>query len=59
MSKEEAAGLVIQSASLSKGGDIFLLDIQGVPKKIIDLAREMIWLSGLKRKDEEKPYWRC
>ena len=52
MTEEEASQLVIQSAMLSKGGDVFLLDM-GVPKKIIDLAREMIWLSGLREKNKE------
>ena len=54
MTIKEASQLVIQSAMLSKGGDVFLLDM-GVPKKIIDLAREMIWLSGLREKNKENP----
>tara|TARA_Y100000589_G_C27199325_1_gene648728 strand:- start:4961 stop:6850 length:1890 start_codon:yes stop_codon:yes gene_type:complete len=53
MTIEEAASLVIQSAALSKGGDIFLLDM-GEPIKILDLAKKMINLSGYFIKDETK-----
>ena len=52
MTISEAADLVIQSASLSKGGEIFLLDM-GSPIKIIDLAKNMIHLSGLRIKDKD------
>jgi FlaA1/EpsC-like NDP-sugar epimerase len=55
MTIEEAAQLVIQSSSLSKGGDIFLLDM-GQPIKIYDLAKKMIELSGFELKCEENPY---
>jgi FlaA1/EpsC-like NDP-sugar epimerase len=41
----EAAGLVLQCASQGKGGEIFLLNM-GEPVKIIDIARQMIQLSG-------------
>ena len=51
MTISEAADLVIQSASLAKGGEIFLLDM-GEPIKIIDLAKNMIQLSGLRVKDK-------
>ena len=51
MTISEAADLVIQSASLSQGGEIFLLDM-GEPIKIIDLAKNMIQLSGFKVKDK-------
>ena len=54
MSIEEAAQLVLQASVLSKGGDVFLLDM-GKPVKIIDLAKEMIRLSGLKIKDKNNP----
>ena len=50
MTIREAAQLVIQSSVLSKGGDIFLLDM-GNQMKIIDLAKQMIRLSGLSIKD--------
>jgi FlaA1/EpsC-like NDP-sugar epimerase len=52
MSIEEAVGLVLQAGSLSKGGEIFLLDM-GAPIKIADLAREMINLSGYTLKDDD------
>ena len=52
MTISEAADLVIQSASLTKGGEIFLLDM-GEPIKIIDLAKNMIQLSGLRVKDKD------
>ena len=48
----EAAQLVIQSISLAKGGEVFLLDM-GKPIKIFDLAKQMINLSGLKVKDSK------
>ena len=51
MSIEEAASLVIQAAALSKGGEIFLLDM-GDPIKIVDLAKQMINLSGYSLKDD-------
>jgi len=47
MSITEAARLVIQAGSLGKGGEIFLLEM-GHPVKIIELATQMIELSGLK-----------
>lgn len=47
MTLSEAAQLVIQAGALSKGGDIFVLDM-GKPVKIVDLAKEMIKLSGLR-----------
>ena len=52
MTIEEAASLVIQASALSKGGEIFLLDM-GSPIKIVDLARKMINLRGFSVKDDE------
>ena len=54
MTLPEAAQLVIQSTTLSKGGEVFLLDM-GSPVKIFDLAKQMIKLSGLKIKDSNNP----
>ncbi len=45
MSIPEAAQLVLQAGQMGKHGEIFVLDM-GKPVKIVDLAREMIRLSG-------------
>ena len=47
MTIAEAAQLVIQAAALSKGGEVFHLDM-GSPVKILDLAKRMANLYGLK-----------
>ncbi|HFC8542783.1 polysaccharide biosynthesis protein [Neisseria weaveri] len=54
MTIPEAAQLVIQAGAMGKGGDVFVLDM-GEPVKIIDLAKQMIRLSGLEIKDAEHP----
>jgi FlaA1/EpsC-like NDP-sugar epimerase len=51
MTIPEAVGLVLQTAIMGKGGEIFVLDM-GQPVKIADLARQMIELSGLKVGDD-------
>lgn len=47
MTIPEAAQLVIQAAAMSKSGEVFLLDM-GEPVKIVDLAKRMANLHGLK-----------
>ncbi len=51
MTIPEAAQLVIQAGAMASGGDVFVLDM-GQPLKIIDLAKRMIELSGLRLKDD-------
>jgi len=54
MTIPEAAQLVIQAGAMSKGGDVFVLDM-GEPVKILNLAKKMIHLSGLNIKDSNNP----
>lgn len=51
MTIPEASQLVIQASTMGRGGEIFVLDM-GKPTKIVDLARNLIQLSGL-RPDED------
>ncbi len=46
MTIPEAAQLVLQASSIGKGGEVLILNM-GEPIKVLDLAREMITLSGL------------
>jgi FlaA1/EpsC-like NDP-sugar epimerase len=51
MTIPEASQLVLQAGAIGKGGEIFVLDM-GEPVKIVDLAHEMIRLSGLKPNED-------
>jgi FlaA1/EpsC-like NDP-sugar epimerase len=55
MSIPEAAQLVIQAGAMASGGEVFVLDM-GEPVRIVDLARNIVELSGLTIKDEENPF---
>jgi len=50
MSIPEAAQLVMQAGYMGKGGEIFVLDM-GEPVKIVDLAKDLIRLSGFNEDD--------
>jgi len=50
MTIPEASQLVLEAAAMGKGGEIFVLDM-GEPMRIVDLARDLIRLSGLKPDD--------
>ena len=50
MSIPESAQLVLQASAMGHGGEIFVLDM-GEPVRIVDLARNMIRLSGYSEKD--------
>jgi FlaA1/EpsC-like NDP-sugar epimerase len=54
MTIPEAAQLVLQAAAMSTGGDVFVLKM-GEPVKIIDLARRLVSLAGLKVRDAQQP----
>lgn len=54
MTIPEAATLILYSSEISKGGEVFVLDM-GDSIKIIDLAKKMISLSGKNIKNEKNP----
>ncbi|WP_449394775.1 polysaccharide biosynthesis protein [Devosia riboflavina] len=54
MSIHEAAELIVQASSLSRGGDVYLLEM-GSPVRILDLAESMIRLAGLRVRNAEHP----
>ena len=52
MTVREAAELVIQAGMLAASGDVFVLDM-GKPVKIAEVARKMIYLSGLRAREHD------
>ncbi len=54
MTIREAAELVMQAASMARGGDVFLLEM-GAPIKILDLATKMAHLKGFSVRSEDNP----
>jgi FlaA1/EpsC-like NDP-sugar epimerase len=54
MTIPEAAQLVIQAGAMATGGEVFVLDM-GEPVRIIDLARNMVELAGLKVRCDQNP----
>ena len=54
MTIPEAAQLVLHAGSMATGGEVFVLDM-GEPVKIMQLARRMVELSGLRVMDDETP----
>jgi len=54
MTIPEAASLVIQAASMGQGGEVFVLDM-GQPIKILNLAKRLIRLAGLRVRNADCP----
>jgi FlaA1/EpsC-like NDP-sugar epimerase len=54
MTIKEASQLVIQAGAMGKIGDIFVLDM-GDQVQVLDLAKDMIRLSGMTIADEDNP----
>ena len=53
MTIPEASQLVLQAGAMGQGGEIFILDM-GEPVRIVDLARDLIILSGLRPEEDIK-----
>jgi FlaA1/EpsC-like NDP-sugar epimerase len=51
MTIPEAVRLVLQAAAMGRGGEVFLLDM-GEPVRIVDVARQMIRLAGLREGED-------
>ena len=51
MTIPEAVRLVLQSAAMGRGGEVFLLDM-GEPVKVLELARQLIRLAGLREGED-------
>ena len=51
MTIPEAAQLILQAGTMGKGGETFILDM-GTPVKILDLARDLIRLSGFRPEED-------
>ena len=51
MTIPEAVRLVLQAAAMGRGGEVFLLDM-GEPVRIVDLARQLIRLAGLREGED-------
>lgn len=54
MTIPETAQLVLQAEAMATGGEVFVLDM-GQPIKIIDMARRLVQLSGLRVRDAQQP----
>ena len=54
MTIPEAAQLVLQAGAMATGGEVYVLDM-GESVKIMDLARRMVELSGMRVRDEAQP----
>ncbi len=54
MTIPEAAQLVLHAGAMAEGGEVFVLDM-GAPVKIMQLARRMVELSGLRVRDQAHP----
>lgn len=54
MTIPEASQLVLQAGAMADGGEVFVLDM-GEPVRIMDLARNIVELSGLTVRDADRP----